>query len=298
MSFEVIPRVSEEQWLAERMKRVTATNIGKLANGGPAVRLALKREKQGERTFFGNAYTEWGHEREPSLLARLGFLFGLEPNDALYVDGDWAATPDGVHPSLPVLAEVKTTGIDWWQGDDVSTLEHLRRVMPEYVDQVLWAQLVCDASETVFAWEVREGEPGAFTPGVARHIRIPRDDARIAELVEIATDFLVFLAEDDVEVSEWDGFMARYKIAKSELAEKQSVVADLEREFREKQGDRELAVETPFGKISYSRNKPRKAFDRAGFVEAHPELKSEIEKKFMKLGEVKTEFSLRITPVK
>ena len=70
MSIEIIPRTSEDQWLAERMSRVTATDIGRLANGGPSVFAAIKAEKSGARTFFGNRYTEWGNEREPVIVSQ------------------------------------------------------------------------------------------------------------------------------------------------------------------------------------------------------------------------------------
>lgn len=73
MSVEIIPRESEEQWLTERRSRVTATDIGRLANGGPSVFAAVKAEKHGVRSFFGNRYTEWGHEREPLIVSDIPY---------------------------------------------------------------------------------------------------------------------------------------------------------------------------------------------------------------------------------
>ena len=159
MSVEIIPRESEEQWLAERMTRITATDIGRLANGGPSVFAAVKAEKHGVRSFFGNRYTEWGHEREPLIVSHLEFEYDLVANDALYVNGGRAATPDAVANGL--LGEVKTTVTDWWQGDDASTILELRRVKPQYLDQSLWAQDVAEVDRTVFGRQLRHhGEDG------------------------------------------------------------------------------------------------------------------------------------------
>ena len=278
MTLEVIPRESEDQWLAERMKRVTATDIGRLANGGPAMWATIKREKAGERTFFGNKYTEWGHEREPVMLAHLSFLHGIEPNDALYVSGDRAATPDGI--SATALAEAKTTVRSW------ADLDELRAVKPEYYDQVQWAQLVCERDLTFFIFEPHEN----FQPLPVQIFEIPRDEEHLKHLVEVEAEFRDFLAQED-ESGEWDAFMARYAVAEAELKEKQAEVDRLKQELRDKQGDTPLAAETPFGKISYSFPKPRKAFDTSGFKKAHGDLYDE----FLKDGAPAEKATLRIT---
>src|SRR5690625_426529 len=55
-----------DEWLRTRSSSVTATDIARLAAGGPAVWATIRAEKQGHRSFHGNKYTEWGKARERS----------------------------------------------------------------------------------------------------------------------------------------------------------------------------------------------------------------------------------------
>lgn len=265
MSYEVIPRIDEDQWLAERRTRVTATDIGRLANSGPAGWAAVKAEKLGAAGFRGNRYTEWGHEREPVILGHLGFLHSIEPNDALYVNGGRAATPDGV--SDGALAEAKTT-VRPWDG-----LDHLRSDKPQYYDQTQWAQLVCERTRTWFGFEPHEN----FIPGAVEVFEIPRDDARIGELIEVEARFLDYLAADE-KSGEWDEFMARYAVAEAVLKEAQAEVDALKDEFRDAAGEREVSAKTPFGSISYATPKPRASFDTTAFRKAHADLAEQFTK--------------------
>lgn len=271
MSVEIIPRESEEQWLAERMTRITATDIGRLANGGPSVFAAVKAEKHGVRSFFGNRYTEWGHEREPLIVSHLEFEYDLVANDALYVNGGRAATPDAVANGL--LGEVKTTVTDWWQGDDASTLLELRRVKPQHLDQSLWAQDVAEVDRTVFAWEPHEN----FIPGQIRKVLIDHDPKRLAELAEVEERFLEYLAAED-KAGEWDGWLAKYAEIERRVKEATAELDAMKDELREKQGDAELAVKSPFGLISYATPKPRATFDTTAFKKAHADLAEEFTK--------------------
>lgn len=283
MNVQIIPRESEEQWLAERTQRVTATDIGRLANGGPSVFAAVKAEKHGVRSFFGNRYTDWGHEREPLIVSHLEFEYDLIGNDALYVNGGRAATPDAVANAL--LGEVKTTVTDWWQGDETSTLTELRRVKPQYMDQVLWAQDVAEIDRTVFAWEPHEN----FIPGQVRKVIVHHDPKRLAELAEVEARFLEYLAADD-ESGEWDGFLAEYAEVERRVKEATAELDALKEQLREKQGDAELAVKSPFGLISYAMPKPRASFDQTAFKKAHADLAEQ----FTKLVPAKAP-TLRIT---
>ena len=277
MSYEIIPRTSEDQWLSERRKRVTATDIGRLANGGPSTFAAVKAEKLGAGGFRGNRYTEWGHEREPVIIGHLEFLHGTVPNDALYVSGDRAATPDGV--GTDHLAEAKTTMHPWADLDD------LRAVKPVYYDQMQWAQLVAEKVKTWFAFEPHEN----FIPGEVQHFLVPRDDKRIAELIEVEQRFLEYWHSEQQQ-GEWDEFMARYAEAEAAAKETQAVLDALKDEFRERAGDAEIAADTPFGKISYSMPKPRATFDTTAFKKAHADLAEQ----FTKLVPAKAP-TLRIT---
>lgn len=277
MTLQIIPRESEEQWLRERRSRITATDIGRLANGGPSVFAAVKAEKSGSGGFRGNRYTEWGHEREPVMLQHLSFLYGIEPNDALYVNGGRAATPDGAGNGW--LAEAKTTVRAW---DD---LDDLRQAKPQYVDQVLWAQLVAETDRTVFVFEPHRD----FVPDTIRHFEIYRDERRIKQLIEVEERFIEYW-HAEAEAGEWDDLMARYADADAALREAQATVDALKEEFRSRAGDREVEARTPFGSISYSTPKPRRVFNQAAFKAEHADLA----KKYMEEVPAKAP-TLRIT---
>lgn len=276
--YEIIETESREQWLAERRKRVTATDIGRLANGGPAMFYKVRAEKQGFEDFIDNRYIRWGKEREPAILDHLTFLKGIQPNNNLYVSGDRAATPDGI--SEDAIAEVKTTVRPW------DTVEELRAQMPRYYDQTQWGMLVTEHEKCWFAFEYHEN----FIPIRVEHYLIPRDEERIQELLEVEEQFREYLDTPD-ESDEWTRFMAKYAIAEAEMKEKTAVVEAMKEEFRKTRGDKSLAVDTMFGKISYSKPKPRETFDTKTFKESHAELA----KKFTKLVEPK-QLTLRITP--
>lgn len=284
----IIPRTSEAQWIAERQLRVTATDIGRLANGGPAAKAAIKTEKQGVTTFRGNRYTEWGHEREPILLDHLEFLHDMTPNSALFVRGGRAATPDGVHyvgRDLMKLAEVKTTLVDWWRGGDAGTIEALRKQKRQYLDQVYWAQLVCEVGETVFAWEPHHD----FLPGEIRTIVIPRDEERIEQLLEVEAEFRAFWEGDDTG-GEWADFMERYAMAEQEFKRAQEALDELKNEVRERGGSGEISEVTPFGNISFTWPKASERIDTTALKKEFPD----IARKFTKATAPKQQ-TLRIT---
>lgn len=277
MNVQIIARESEAQWLDARRKFVTATDIGRLANGGPSAFAAVKAEKLGASGFRDNRYTEWGHEREPVILGHLEFLYGIIPNDALYVREGRAATPDGIGPEH--LGEAKTTVRPW------ADLAALRADKPQYYDQTQWALDVVGLEKTGFGFEPHEN----FIPGEVQCFEIPRDDARLAELYEVEQRFLEYW-DADQDTGEWDEFMARYAVAEAAQKEAQAVVDALKMEFRERAGDQEIAADTPFGKISYSLPKPRATFDTTAFKKAHADLAEQ----FTKLVPAKAP-TLRIT---
>ncbi len=278
MTYQIIPRETEQQWLEARRRYVTATDIGRLANGGPSVFAAVKAEKHGANTFTGNRYTEWGHEREPVMLDHMQFLYGIVPNDALYVNDGRAATPDGV--GVDRLAEAKTTVRAW------ADLDELRSLKPQYYDQMQWAMHVVEVDVNVFVFEPHEN----FIPGTVQHFEVARNEKRLKELFEVEERFLEYLASDE-QAGEWDEFMARYYEADLIAKEAAARVDALKAEFRERAGDRELSADTPWGKISYSTPKPRATFDQAAFKKAHADLAEQ----FTKLVPASAP-TLRITP--
>lgn len=263
MSYTILPRESEEQWLEERRTRVTATDIARLASGGPATWATVKAEKRGGSSFVSNRYTEWGHEREPFIASHVEFSHGITANDALYVNGNRAATPDGV--SADRNGEYKTTVRDW---------EPIIEAIPRnYLDQVYWAQDVRGVGETVFAWEPHE----RFIPGPIRTLVIPRDDERLKVLAEVEARFLEFMSEDDT-VGEWDDLIALAASLKPAVDEAQAAYDAVLDQIRERAGDREVAAKTAFGSVSLAYPEPRATFDSTAFKTVHPDLYAEFTK--------------------
>lgn len=277
MTVQIIPFESREKWLTDRQNFLTATDIGRLANGGPAARVAVKAEKHGTgNSFRGNRYTEYGNEREPVILDRLGFLYDIEPNNALYVNGTRAATPDGVKHEggeLVQLAEVKTTVTDWWDDTQAETLANIARREQKYLDQVYWAQLVGEVGETVFAWEPHHN----FIPGETRRLIIPRDEERIAYLLEVEAAFMEFWQNGEAD-DEWTAYMARYTEAEQALKVAEERMATLKDEVRERGGDGEVIESTPFGLISLKWPKPSARLDSIALKKAHPDIAEQFTK--------------------
>ena len=263
MTVTLLDRSDEATWLEQRRSYITATDVAKLANGGPAQWALVKADKLGNApTFVGNRFTEWGREREPFIMANLEFLYDVHPNDHLAVlDGtQWAGTPDGIGDGR--LAEVKTTVRDW-------ALDP--HALPQnYQDQMTWCQYVFDVRETAFGWELNDN----FTPGPQRHLLYPRDDDRLAMLIDTAEAFLRYL-HDEQPMGEWDDITAQAAIVKARLDRAQDEWNELMDTIRDRAGDDDLAVKTAFGSISLAYPKPRETFDQAAFREAHPALYAE-----------------------
>lgn len=267
MSHTILERTSDAEWFEQRRQHVTATDVARLAHGGPATWAAVKAEKRtGQRAFVGNRFTEWGKEREPVIAEYVQFAHDVAPNDRVFVlDGtQWSATPDGATGKRG--GEYKTTNRPWeiWKPAD------LRDVKPVYYDQVQWAQLVGEFEDTAFAWEVHEN----FVPVEMKSIIIPRDEERINELVEVALRFVDFLAEDE-QPSEFGDLIAAYAERKAEVLAAQEALAQVEKQIRDRAGDRDVSEVTPYGKLSYTWPKPRETFDAARFKKEHKELAAE-----------------------
>ncbi|RLP68384.1 hypothetical protein D9V30_10365 [Mycetocola reblochoni] len=280
MSYTLLDRSNEAEWHAQRRTGITATDIARLSGGGPATWAAVKAEKLGAgSTFRGNRYTEWGKEREPVIAGFVEFAYDVHPNDRVAVfDGaePWLATPDGLGAGRN--GEYKTTTKDWAVA--------LPAIPRNYVAQVDWAQLVTAATETVFAWEPHEN----FIPGEIRTLLIPRAEDRINALIETALQFQDYLARDDDAPSEWDDLLGRYSAAQAAADEAQAALDEVKAAIRDRAGDREVAVKSPFGSISYATPKPRQTFDQAAFRKDHPEIAAE----YMKTTEA-AQPTLRVT---
>lgn len=287
--------LDEQAWLEARRKGVTATDVASLEKGGAAVWSKLLEEKRsGERTFFGNAYTAWGLEREPVIGEWVEGKFGHKPSDVTFHAPDnmrHLATPDGLHikDGLVTIAEIKTSKHDLTVGGDAFIDSH-------YMAQMQFQMYVTgdDVMECLFVWEQRLGDPGEFVAGQRGFAWVERDNGHIAELVALADKFLDELDNGSVDSPDDYAELVRERVAIDErIARLQVERGVVDAQILERIGDRsQFAISTPFGKVSWSTPKPREAFDSTAFKAAQPEVWRE----FVKVSQSKP--SLRVTAIK
>lgn len=163
-------------WLRARAMGITATDAAHLAT--PRSVAGLVRAKCDPFGFAGNAYTQYGRDREPVIAEWMRQRFGLHSSTVLFralANPRHLATPDGLNDCTDggdlLLAEIKTS------------TRPLERAPRSYLRQIWWQQHVMGARRTLLVWEQHEG----FNPlGEPRVRWVERDDAQIARLVELA----------------------------------------------------------------------------------------------------------------
>lgn len=176
-----------EAWHEQRRQGVTATEVRDLRKGSSAERRRILTEKlTGERSFTGNRYTEHGNLREPIIADWIALNFGIEPNAHVYSRGRYLATPDG------------------WDGEDIAEIKTSKHNLdPDgshfgttgYYDQIQWQLLVMGARRCLFVWEQHDDDWPDPKPLYEQPLWmwIHRDEARIAELIDVADRFLLEL---------------------------------------------------------------------------------------------------------
>lgn len=174
-----------ERWMAERGGHtVTASQVHRIARGSKRTWRAIVDDKLNGAKFKGNAHTERGHEREPFLLAAASVFTGdvFDATGHLFAAADdqrFRATPDAVAFAEDYGVEAKSH----IHGTDVS------KIPTDHFDQMQWGMRVLGYSRWLYVTEVlgEDGEPTLDDP-VFRWV--PRDEGRIAELEEVAIQFL------------------------------------------------------------------------------------------------------------
>ncbi len=287
--------VDEDAWLRARRSGVTATEVSKLASGSDAYALTLIKEKTtGERTFFGNQYTDWGLAREEVLVEQILKPEGFFGSDVLYHAENnprHLATPDGIYArdGFLMLAEIKTSKYDL-----DPELEHFAKTT--YYDQMQWQLYVAgdDVTEMLFVWEQHNDEWPTPSPFDAGKAWIDRDQKRIDELIVIADKFLDQLDNGyDDDPADYAELVREHGAIKFRIAEWATRMAEIEDEIRLRIGERSsFAIDTQYGRVSLSTPKPSERFDSASFKAAQPD----VYKQFTKLSQSKP--SLRITASK
>lgn len=172
-------------WLKARSYGITATDAAHLCTTRSVA--SVVRAKTNAWRFNGNAYTEYGRQREPVIAAWMREHYGIESNTRLFCsprNERHLATPDGITPpDQPfLLAEIKTS---------TRPISALPRT---YLRQIWWQQYVLGADRTLLVWEQQQGfQPVDAEPQVRW---IDRDDAQITNLVRLADLVLEQLDRD------------------------------------------------------------------------------------------------------
>lgn len=189
-----------EAWLAERRQGVTATEIRDImlaSNRELAIKDLVKKKREGD-SFTGNAYTEWGREREPVIGAWL-VGFGVTSESRVFHavgNSRHLASPDGIAQEFDgslVLDEVKTCGHPLPKGS-------AELAAKGYEWQMQWCCHVTGAGGSWLTVELRHGTPReGFTAGERTREFFPRDEAMIAEMVAIADLVLTAMDAEPVE---------------------------------------------------------------------------------------------------
>jgi hypothetical protein len=289
---QVADKVADEAaWLEARRQGVTATEVAKLAKGSAGYALGLVAEKlSGQRSFFGNQYTDWGLEREEFLVATVLKAEGFIGTDVLFhAEGNkrHLATPDGLYlrDGMKFTAEIKTGKHDLAPGSKFFEGSGYR-------DQILWQMYVAgdDVDAALYVWErhddqwvhVAEDMNVRPMPFPAEQAWIERDQKRIDELIFIADAFLTQLDADPEQVppdaddyrylaEEYLGIdekIKRLSEAKETVAQQIRGLIGLVEQF---------AVETGTAKVTLSTG-TRTTFDSAKFKAAEPTMFTEYTK--------------------
>lgn len=174
-----------DTWLTARANGVTATNAAKLTNES---QIDLIVKSKFFDSFTGNAFTDWGLEREPFLVSWAGF----ENNKFLFassINERFMATPDGVRlddDGMVELCQVKTTS------------KPRKKIPADHYRQVQWEMFVMGAVRCHYVVEQHENfVPVSLEPSLEI---VERDDEVIASLVKMATVLLERL--DDAKAFE------------------------------------------------------------------------------------------------
>lgn len=188
------PDTDRPRWIAERMAGITATEVRDLAIGKVRTQ-ALIDMKLGRTPEPGDLshipIIGWGRDRETVIAEALRGV-GIEPESRVFHgehNSRHLASPDGIGVDFDdalIVSEIKTSGKPLPLGSPELDAKG-------YVHQVQWVMHVTGAVRCRFVVEQRIQVQGGFAAGPLAEDWIERDDAAIAELVEIADAFLAEL---------------------------------------------------------------------------------------------------------
>lgn len=268
---------TKAEWREQRRACVTATEVAKLAQSWAAYK-DIAKEKNGETTFTGNKYTEWGTIREPEIAFEIRQLFPTaDPNDQLFShdkNARHAATPDmiGYKDGAPTyVVEIKTIGERTFE-------RQTEWPSRQYMLQMQWQMYVMDVDHCVFAWELRkEDESGSFYADEPPQVEIvPRDDELIADLVKVADRFIdEYFFGETVELPAINYLLSELRGLEEAKKEIEGRIVELRDQVSEKLSSEPNSYD--YGYCTVTRTKPRvtRSFDSKRFQKDHPDMATE-----------------------
>jgi hypothetical protein len=206
---------TRQPWLDFRRGGITATEIRDWRQGSKRRAIITTKVTGEDIDDIGHiAGVRHGNLREPVIGEWVEREFGITPVQNVFSHADnprYIASPDGVTLDFSgnlvvgtpdtALLEIKTDSESLDPGP-VDAHRVLIHVAPGskfdrlgYYAQIQWQMFVMNAATTLFVWERHTGEvdpeTGTYTPvGVPEYAWIPRDQAVIDTLVEMADDAL------------------------------------------------------------------------------------------------------------
>lgn len=278
-----------DAWLAERLTGLTATQVRDLKVKGAAYRNELLAEKRSRSvtSIDDNKYLAWGRKREPIIAEWVFAEFGIANESRVFhaaAEGDLAwrflASPDGV--GVGPYGRLRVSEIKTSKHDIAPGTSHYDKA--GYFYQMQWSMFVTGAVECLYVWEQHDDlwfdNGGEFFEPMPLGLEprwewIERDEQVIAELVDLATEFLaeVDSESDDDPAEDYRELLAKWAAAdirEKKAAARKAEMADL---IRQRIGDVpefSLKVEG-LPSISYYTPKPTARFDSAAFKAADPD---------------------------
>lgn len=274
MTFEIITPATHEQWLEERTRFVTSTEV---ASAHETKTMAnwqrIKEDKLQGSSFTGNKWTEWGHESEPEL-AEYAQVFldntlvlNTDPQQIVTRDG-CSASPDAFNPDFSTGAEFKTTKVPLPDNPAFS----------RYLCQVQMCLWITGAKHWWLVWWQHEN----FVPVDIQSQKIMPDPELQAKLVETAAELSAYIFEDvtpswftdSAAFEELEPLVKRLGEVEQEKTRAEQEAKQLKARICELTGE-SASAELGGWKLTVWTRKPSKRFDSTKFKKEHEELYSQ-----------------------
>lgn len=305
----VVPTADRLDWLRARQRHVTASEIPRIFKGSrTAIRSLLKEKSKPPREFHTRA-TDWGHEREETIIAAIQAEYpeyNVTHNEDLHERVDnpfFGATPDGIG-SLPEKSErpestpesAKDAPVDAPVYIECKTVNTNRRKAPkDHVLQVQWGLYVTGSAFAIYAWEqhtdFRETKPVKFQI-------IERDEEIIAQLVEVAAYFRDRMQEEnavgaagDYNNDQLNELMTQFLTFKQYEANAKKGKEKVAKKIKEMYGDSTEEYNSPtLGTMTYQMSSPQMRVDTKLLQEKYPEIAASVTR------HTKTSMTVTVTP--